>query len=268
MNPRRSRSRSPRGPGGESTPPSPRWRPARAPAAGLASEGTPTVTSPRSCSSAPAPSSTTCRTCTGSSAWHRSFLVPNLACSPGRTRNCQGRSELPHALSGLGHEPDRRWPVRVPGPPGDLDRREGTELALRERHQALGSASTIANVRRSVFSPPGTQVARRDDCWSRRWRDIRRSVFVVCMRRQLFGTHRTRRSGTADRVGPSAPYGCLRARMASMTEVGWPLSASCSGARPASRKAWIRLGRGRWAAPTLCRTPRVVQDALVQWPSR
>ena len=123
MNPRRSRSRSPRGPGGESTPPSPRWRPARAPAAGLASEGTPTVTSPRSCSSAPAPSSTTCRTCTGSSAWHRSFLVPNLACSPGRTRNCQGHSELPHALSGLGHEPDRRWPVRVPGPPGDLDRR-------------------------------------------------------------------------------------------------------------------------------------------------
>jgi len=174
MNPRRSRSRSPRGSGGESTRPLAEVAPSSSTSRWAGRRGDPG----RDITAQLFLSPCTVEYHLQNVYWKLGVapILPRTGSGllPGRTRNCQGHSELPHALSGLGHEPGHRWPVRVPGPLGGLDRREDTELALRERHQALGSASTIANVRCSVFSPPGIQVARRDDCWSRRWRDIRR----------------------------------------------------------------------------------------------
>jgi hypothetical protein len=173
MNPRRSRSRSPRGSGGESTRPLAEVAPSSSTSRWAGQRGDPD----RDITAQLFLSPCTVEYHLQNVYWKLGVapILPRTGSGllPGRTRNCQGHSELPHALSGLGHEPGHRWPMRVPGPLGGLDRREDTELALRERHQALGSASTIANVRCSVFSPPGIQVARRDDCWSRRWRDIR-----------------------------------------------------------------------------------------------
>ena len=192
MNPRRSRSRSPRGSGGESTRPLAEVAPSSSTSRWAGQRGDPDRDITAQLFLSPCTVEYHLQNVYWKLGVARVLPRTESGLLPGRTRNCQGHSELPHALSGLGHEPGRRWPVRVPGPLGDLDRREGTELTLRERHQAFGAASTIANVRRSVFSPPGTQVARRDDCWSRRWRDIRRSV---CRPEYDDIAHGARRSG-------------------------------------------------------------------------
>src|SRR6266540_6281609 len=69
-------------------------------------------------------------------------------------------------------------------------------------------------------------------------------------------------------------YGCLEgstglcALIANTVGVGSPPSENPSNRRPAAPNACSSSGSGQWLAPTLSRTPWLVQDAFVQWLSR